>query len=103
MTLPLAFVLRSVEVRLVKARDEEVALVVVLFSAVKFWRVDEPATKRLASVPNPLMKVFPSLAFVEKRLVDDAVVAKNEVEVAFVVVERVMLSKICAAVKVFAV
>jgi hypothetical protein len=52
---PCAFVLRSVEARLalVRARDDEVAFVEVLFSAVKFWRVEEPVTRRLASVPNP--------------------------------------------------
>ena len=79
--------MRSVEARLVKARDDEVALVVVLFNAVKFCKVDDPVTKRLASVPRPLMNVVPSVAKVEKRLVDDAVVANLLVEVPFVVVE----------------
>jgi hypothetical protein len=30
-----------------------VAFVLVLLCAVKFWRVEEPVTRRLASVPNP--------------------------------------------------
>jgi hypothetical protein len=63
-----------------------VAFVLVEFSAVKFWRVLEPVTRRLARVPRPLKNVVPKVANVEKRLVLDAVVAKKFVEVALVVV-----------------
>jgi hypothetical protein len=45
--------------------------------------------------------VLPSVAEAEKRLVDDAVVAKSVVVVALVVVDLVILSKICAPVKRF--
>jgi hypothetical protein len=93
----------------------EVALVEVELIAVKFWRVDEPLTKRLERVAKPPVAVRvpvklaaleivwplilpevikPVLRAVEKRLVEEALVAKKEVEVALVVVLLVMLSKI---------
>ena len=75
---PCAFVLRSVEARLalVRASDDEVAFLVVELSAVKFCNVEEPVVRKFETVARPLMKVLPRVANVEKRLVDDAVVAK---------------------------
>ena len=64
-----------------------VALVEVELSAVKFWRVELPFTKRLAIVESPFTNSLPVLKVVAKRLVEDAVVAKKFVLVAFVVVE----------------
>jgi hypothetical protein len=87
-----------------------VALVVVEFIPVKFWRVEEPVTKRLERVVRPEVTLrvpvrlaadeivwpfrrpavitpawmFPVLSDVEKRLVDEAVVAKKLVVVALV-------------------
>lgn len=71
----------------VAKREVEVAFVDVLFNAVKFWRVLEPVTRRLARLPSPLMKVLPKVAKVPKRFVEDAVVAKKLVVVALVLVE----------------
>ena len=65
----------------------EVALVLVEFCAVKFWSVVEPRVRILANVPRPLEVIAPPLALVKKRLVELAVVAKIEVEVAAVEVE----------------
>ena len=53
MRVPFALVLRSEEVMLEIAKLDVVAFEVVALSAVKFWRVDEPFTRRLASVVNP--------------------------------------------------
>ena len=49
---------------------------------VRAPKFDAPATDNV-----PLTSVFPVVRFVEKRFVDDAVVAKDVVEVALVVVE----------------
>jgi hypothetical protein len=66
---------------LVNASEDVVALVIVAFLAVKFWRVDDPESKRFISVACPLEKL------VANRFVEEAVVAKNEVVVAFDEVE----------------
>lgn len=65
----------------------EVAFVVVLLSAVKFWSVLEPLTKRLAKMPRPEMVVLPRLAAVAKKFVVEAVPEKKLVLVALLVVE----------------
>ena len=93
-----------------------VAEVPVAFTKVKFCRVLEPVRRRLESVVKPPVAVrvpvklaaaeivwplikpevigprvaVPVVREVEKRLVDEAVVAKKLVEVAAVVVERVI-------------
>ncbi len=54
-----------------------VALVPVAFTKVKFWRVDEPVTRRFDAVKRPVDEMEPKVPVVAKRLV----------EVAFVVVE----------------
>jgi hypothetical protein len=135
----------------VAKRLVEVALVEVELRAVKFWRVDEPVTRRLERVVRPLVTLrvpvrlaaleivwpfivpevmLPVLREVEKRLVEEAVVAKKLVVVAevpvalvkrrsvivplvavrvvakrlvvvaWVVVDLVMLLKMCAPVQV---
>jgi hypothetical protein len=87
----------------VEKRLVVVALVLVALRAVKFWRVDEPLSKRLERVAKPPVAVRvpvklaaleivwplilpavmrPVLRAVEKRLVLEAVVAKKLVEVA---------------------
>jgi hypothetical protein len=73
-----------------------VALVPVAFTNVKFWRVEEPVTKRFEIDPivREPMDPEPRLKLVEKRLVDDAVVEKRFVVVAAVVVDLVMRSNI---------
>ena len=68
-----------------------VALVEVELSAVKFWRVEEPFTRRLARVPRPLMNVVPKFAAVANIFVELAVVAKRLVVVALVPVAFVKL------------
>ena len=85
---------------LVRNEPVVVAFDDVELSAVKFWSVEEPVTRRLPRVPRPVvvrvlppserapvMVVAPRYALVAKRLVEEAVVAKKFVEVAFVVVE----------------
>jgi hypothetical protein len=69
-------VLAVVAKKLVEVAEEEVEL-----TAVKFWRVVEPLTKRVAKVPAPVVSE------VEKRLVEEAVVEKKLVVVAFELVE----------------
>ena len=59
-----------------------VALVEVEFSAVKFWRVEEPVAVMFAAVREPVRVRFAPFPVVKAK-----VVAKNEVEVAFVEVE----------------
>jgi hypothetical protein len=61
-----------------------VALVPVAFTKVKFWRVEEPLTKRFWNVPVPLEVKFPPVPVVKKRLVLEAVEAKKFVVVALV-------------------
>ena len=78
----------------------EVALVVVEFNPVKFCKVVEPKTSRLANVPRPLDVRLPPMPVVKKRLVVDAVVENRLVVVADVVVDLVMLLKIFAPEKV---
>jgi hypothetical protein len=64
------------------ASEVEVALVVVELRAVKFCKVLDELTRRLANVPRPVEVKLPPLAVVKKRLVVDAVVEKRLVEVA---------------------
>ena len=52
------------------AREVVVALVLVLCSAVKFWSVDEPVTRRLPKVPNPEAVSVDPLPVVKNRLVE---------------------------------
>ena len=88
-------VARLVDEALVANRLVVVALVPVAFLKVKFWRVVEPITRRS---PEELMVVvavppmFRELAKME--------LEKRLVEVAWVVVERVMLLKMWAPVQV---
>ena len=88
---------RLVEEAVVANEFVEVAFVEVELSAVKFWRVEEPESKRLDKVARPVEVMFPTLAIaVAKRFVELAVVAKELVLVAFVLVElrAVKLSKV---------
>src|SRR6266481_4047124 len=62
---------------------EEVAFVVVLLSAVKFCKVEEPRTRRLFRVPRPPVNA------VAKRFVVEAVVKVPLVLKRFVVVAEV--------------
>ena len=55
----------------------DVELVVVLFTPVKFWRVEEPVTRRFGTVRRPVEVMAPV-----KRLVKVPVVAKRLVVVA---------------------
>jgi hypothetical protein len=57
-----------------------VLFVVVLFPAVKFWRVVEPLTRRFCAESAPMEPVC------AERLVEDAFVAKVLVEVLLVMV-----------------
>jgi len=58
MTEPLAFRERSLPfVRPVMAKLEVVAWEPVAFTKVKFWRVEEPVTKRLERVVSPEVTV----------------------------------------------
>jgi len=68
---------RLVVEAVVAKRLVEVLLVVVEFTPVKFWRVDEPVTRRLLAVNRPVDEMEPKVPFV----------ANKFVEVAFVVVE----------------
>ena len=63
----------------------------VELSPVKLSKVDEPESKRLDKEASPVDVMLPTLAMaVAKRLVEEAVVEKKLVEVAFVkVVEPV--------------
>jgi hypothetical protein len=63
-----------------------VALVVVEFRPVKFCSVDDPLERRLEALIDPAV-MLPVLRDVEKRLVDEAVVAKKLVLVELVVVD----------------
>lgn len=101
---PLPLVFNIFEVIEEIASEVVVAFVVVELRPVKFWNVEDPVAKRLervvrplvtfnvpvrlarAEIVWPLMVPFaisdPVVKFVEKRLVDDAVVAKKFVVVA---------------------
>ena len=59
-------------------------LVVVEFTPVKFWRVEEPVTRRFGTVRRPVEVMAPV-----KRLVKVPVVAKRLVLVELVVVELI--------------
>src|SRR3989338_11198881 len=95
MREPLALVLRREEVMPVTAREVVVAEVPVALTKVKFCKVEEPMTRRSPEVlmvvvaEPPILKELPV-----KRL------ANELVEVAEVVVERVMLLKMWAPVQV---
>ena len=80
----MVFVFRRVLERTpaVKASEVEVAFVVVEFSAVKFWSVEEPVVRKFPTVSRPATN----------ELVKEPMVAKKEVEVALVEV-------LCSAVK----
>ena len=64
----------------------DVEFVVVELRPVKFCSVDDPLERMLEALIEPLV-MLPVLSDVEKRFVDDAVVANCVVEVEFVVVE----------------
>ena len=75
-----------VTVRTPVEREVDVALVVVEFNPVKFCSVDDPLERRLeALIAPPVM--LPVLSDVEKRFVDDEVLAKKLVLVELVVVD----------------
>lgn len=93
-------VVEPVAVMLVTAKRVAVALVVVALSAVKLMAVEEaverkpprverpvtesvPAEEREAKLPAPEEVTLPTVRAVAKRLVEEAVVAKKLVEVAF--------------------
>ena len=73
----------------VAKRFVEVAEVVVDWSPVKFWRVEEPLARRFENVPSPEMVsapepvMFPVAREEEKSSVEDAVSEKKVVEVPF--------------------
>jgi len=77
---------RFVEEAVVAKKLVVVAEVPVALRKVKFWRVEEPVTRRFESVPV-VNATEPKVAFVAKRFVEEAVVAKKLVVVAFVDVE----------------
>jgi hypothetical protein len=81
-----------VEEAVVEKRVVEVALVEVEFNAVKFWRVVEALTRRLEVVTVPEEVRLPAFKAVAERLVDEALVAKNEVVVALVPVAVVKVN-----------
>ena len=89
-------VLRVVNAPKVENSVVVVAFVVVLFSPVKFWKVEEAFARRLAKVPRPDEVRFPPEAVVKKRFVVLALVAKKFVVVALVEVELTMLVKVLA-------
>ena len=64
-----------VAVRTPVESDVVVALVEVLFSAVKFCSVDDPVARTLAAVTVPDEVILPPVAVVNERFVDDALVA----------------------------
>ena len=86
-------------------KEVVVALVVVEFCAVKFWRVEEPVRRRFENLVRPAVAVTvpvkfeagpivwpfmrPEVMAVAKRLVVEAVVAKKFVVVAFVVIKDI--------------
>ena len=76
MMEPFAFVLRSVDARLalVSARDDEVAFVEVLLSAVKFCNVEEPVVKKLTVETRPEVMVLVKEPRDAKKLVEVALV-----------------------------
>ena len=101
MTEPFELTFSSVEARPVMAREVVVAFEVVLLSAVKFWRVEDPETRRFAKVPVPEPVMFapltlpavvrlpvnvsaPPIPVVNERFVDEANEAKKLVVVALV-------------------
>ena len=70
----------------VEKREVEVALELVELTAVKFCKVEEPLTKRLTKVAEPAEREA------ENRLVEEAVVLKRLVVVAFVPVALVKVN-----------
>ena len=70
-----------------------VALVPVALMKVKFCKVEEPVSKRLAKVPSPVEVKLPPLAVVKKRLVEEAVVEKRLVVVALPETKRLPLTE----------
>ena len=89
---------RLVEEAVVLKKLVVVAEVPVALTKVKFWRVEEPTTRRS---PEELMVEVAEPPMESELPVNR--LAKELVEVAEVVVERVMLLKILAPVQVFAV
>ena len=79
---------RLVVLAVVEKRFVVVALVVVEFMAVKFWRVVEPITNRSPEELMVVLAVPPTLSSLPARMPE-----KKLVEVAAVVVDRVMLLK----------
>ena len=79
---------RLVDDAVVEKKLVVVALVPVALAKVKFCRVDEPLSKRLAKVPSPVDVKLPPFPVVKKRLVEDAVVEKKLVVVADVPVAK---------------
>ena len=86
---------RLVEEAVVLKKLVEVALELVELTAVKFWRVVEPTTKRSPEALMVEVAVAPTLRRPAVR-----VLANKLVEVALVEVDLVMLLKICAPVQV---
>ena len=66
-----------------------VAFVVVELTAVKFWRVVEPVTKRVLRAVGPETERDVDVASVKIAFVARKMEAKREVEVEFVVVELI--------------
>ena len=71
----------------------EVALVPVALMKVKFWRVLEPLSKRLAKVPSPVAVKLPPFAVVKNKFVEEAVVEKRLVEVALPEIKTLPLTE----------
>ena len=90
VTLPVEMFagLKLVATRVVKAptvakRDVEVEFVVVELSPVKFWRVDDPDTRRLAREERPVEVMVPRYPLFAEKFE-----AKRDVDVEFEVVLR---------------
>ena len=69
MTEPRALVLRRLEVIPVMANLDVVAWVLVLLTAVKFWRLDEPVTRRFERVVSPAVAVRVPVKFAAEDMV----------------------------------
>ena len=82
-----AEVKRLVELAVVEKKLVVVALVPVAVTKVKFWKVEEALARMLLKVPVPLTVNVPPVPVVKNRFVEDAVVEKKLVVVAFVEVE----------------
>ncbi len=87
---------RFVDEAVVAKKVVEVLLVVVELMPVKFWRVLDPVTRRLAVVMSPVLVRVPKVPMVEKRLVVVAWVPVAFTKVKFWKVEDAVARKLAA-------